>query len=146
MIVKNSLALWHKRRRCPWRSLTNGVDMGDQKKSVAKPSVSPINLVLRCYAVNENDVWSAVCINFSLAAQGNSFADAKRKLNAQIGDYVKDAFTVDREHADYLLNRKAPLAQRLTWYALLVRSNLHALKSASARLFTQPLPVVPCNV
>lgn len=120
--------------------------MSEQKKSGGKPSVRPVNLVLRCYAINEKDVWSAVCVDFSLAAQGDSFTDAKQKLNAQIVHYVKDAFTVDREHADYLLKRRAPLAQRLTWYALLVRSNLHSLKSASARLFTQSLPVVPCNV
>ena len=109
------------------------------------PSVRPLNLVLRCYAVNQNKVWSAVCIEFSLAAQGDSFAEAKLKLRAQISDYVTDAFTVDREHADYLLSRRAPLSQVLTWHFLNFRSHLNALKDASARLFTQPLPVVPCK-
>ena len=120
--------------------------MSEQKRNGSKPSVRPLNLVVRCYAVNEREVWSAVCIDFSLAAQGDSFADAKRKLNSQIVDYVNDAFTVDREHAGYLLSRRAPLAQRLTWYGLKARSSLNALKSASARLFTQPVPVVPCKV
>jgi hypothetical protein len=119
--------------------------MSETKKSGETPSVRPLNLVLRCYALNEKDVWSAVCIDFSLAAQGDSFGEAQRKLNAQIRDYVQDAFTVDREHADYLLSRRAPATQMLTWYFLLLRSRLHALKSASARLFTQPLPIVPCN-
>lgn len=109
------------------------------------PSVRPLNLVLRCYAVNEKDVWSAVCIEFSLAAQGGSFSEAKRKLNAQISDYVLDAFTVDREHAGYLLRRRAPWSQVLTWHYLLLRSRLNALQDASARLFTQALPVVPCK-
>lgn len=109
------------------------------------PSVRPLNLVLRCYAVNHQDLWSAVCIDFSLAAQGDSFAEAKRKLNAQILEYVQDAFTVDREHADYLLRRRAPFSQMLTWHYLQIRSHLHSLRDASARLFTQPLPIVPCK-
>ena len=119
--------------------------MSELKKSVAKPIVRPLNLVLRCYAVNEKNVWSAVCIEFSLAAQGDSFAEAKKKLGAQIDSYVTDAFTVDREHAGYLLTRRAPFSQIMRWHILQFRHQLNALKDASARLFTQSLPVIPCK-
>lgn len=109
------------------------------------PRVRAANLVLRCYAVKREGVWSAICIDFSLAAQASSFDDAKRKLNAQIVDYVRDAMTVDREHAAYLLQRRAPFSQLLAYRILRLRSRVHALKTASTKLFTQALPVVPCN-
>ena len=109
------------------------------------PRVRPANLVLRCYAIKREGVWSAMCIDFSLAAQASSFDDAKRKLNAQIVDYVRDAVTIDHEHASYLLQRRAPFSQLWTYRLLRLRSHVMAVKNASTKLFTQALPVVPCK-
>jgi hypothetical protein len=77
---------------------------------------------LRCYAEREAPcVWVALCLDFDLAAQGETFADARARLDAMINDYVEDALTgEDRAHARSLLNRRAPWRYwlRYYWFAL----------------------------
>ncbi len=108
--------------------------------------MKPIQLVLRCYAAKDEGVWVASCIDLSLAAQGDSFEEVKGKLEAMIGEYVYDA-TVgeDREYADQLLNRKAhyPEIIKYHWYSLLLK--LGTLKQDIRRLFTEAMPLAPCN-
>lgn len=82
---------------------------------------------VRCYAKPEGDQWVALCIDLTLAAQADSFEQAKFKLEQQINHYVHDALTVDREHADELLNRKAPLANRFEYHMI---SLVQALRPA----------------
>jgi len=53
-----------------------------------------------------------------LRTQGDTFDEVKGKLEAQVKDYVHEALTVDRAHADDLLRRKAPLGQRLAYYLI----------------------------
>jgi hypothetical protein len=102
-------------------------------------------LLVRCYAIKRGGVWEAFCIDLSLAAQADSFAEARRKLDEQIVEYITEAMTTDREHAGYLLSRKAPMSQFAMWYWLHVLRTFHALKQAGARLFTEPVPLVPAN-
>lgn len=71
---------------------------------------------LRCYAIKREDQWVAVCLDLCLAAQADTFKEAREKLHEQVVDYVEEACTVDREHAAYLLNRRAPISQWLTYY------------------------------
>jgi len=72
----------------------------------------------RCYAEQEqDDLWVAVCIDLCLAAQGQSYLEARAKLEDQIADYVFDALKgQDQAHASRLLNRKAPLRQRFKYH------------------------------
>lgn len=79
---------------------------------------------VRCYAKRSKGQWIAVCIDLCLAAQADSFGEAKAKLEAQINDYVHEAVTVDREHARVLLTRKAPLANRIEYYLI---AAIHAI-------------------
>lgn len=74
---------------------------------------------VRCYAKRIDGQWVAVCIDLCLAAQADTYQEAKAKLEAQIQEYVYEALTIDREHAQDLLNRKAPLANRIEY--LLIR-------------------------
>jgi hypothetical protein len=53
-----------------------------------------------------------------LAAQADTFADARTKLENQVADYVYEALTIDRAYAWQLLNRKAPLRNRIEYYAI----------------------------
>lgn len=69
--------------------------------------------VLRCYAEKKDGFWIAACPQFTLAAQGETFEEAKEKLEGQIKSYVVEALTVDKEHAAELLGRRAPLSMRL---------------------------------
>lgn len=104
--------------------------------------MKPADILVRCYAERQEDgVWSAICIDFSLAAQGESFEEAKRRLDVQISDYVHEALTIDRDHAEYLLSRKAPWQQLAKWHWLSLKH--HCRRLASVRLFR--LPVVPAG-
>lgn len=110
----------------------------------------PKKLLLRCYAERDGDMWVAVCLDFSLGAQGESFEEARTKLDLQIRDYVIDAMAgEDREHADALLPRRAPLSFWLKyWYARALTRfvrGLHARASVRARSFKEPLPLVPAT-
>ena len=77
---------------------------------------------LRCYAERQAPgLWVALCLDFDLAAQGESFQDVRTRLDAMIDDYVEDALTgEDRAHAPSLLNRRAPWRYwlRYYWFAL----------------------------
>ncbi len=72
---------------------------------------------LACYAEKKGGYWQAFCLNFDLAAQGDSLADVRQRIEAQIDDYVREALVEDREHAEYLLSRRAPLRMWLKYYA-----------------------------
>jgi hypothetical protein len=73
-------------------------------------SVSPIKLVVRCVAQSvDESQWQAFSLEFGLAAQADSFVEARSKLDGMIQDYLYDALVgEDREHAAELLSRKAP--------------------------------------
>ncbi|MGB4248535.1 MAG: hypothetical protein WBJ75_12525 [Pseudohongiellaceae bacterium] len=76
-------------------------------------------LLVRCYAERDGDMWFAVCIDFNLATQAVTLEAAKRDLNAQISEYLHDAlFGEDREFAAQLLNRKAPWQYRAKYYLI----------------------------
>jgi hypothetical protein len=103
--------------------------------------MSPQNLIVRCMARRDGDLFVAMCLDFSLAAQGNTLEEARRKLQAQIADYVGQAFTVDREHAEELLTRKAPLRHRLLyWFGVLEARIKPALKRF---FYREALPLQP---
>jgi predicted RNase H-like HicB family nuclease len=88
---------------------------------------------LRCYAeCQAPSVWVATCLDFDLAAQGETFEDARCRLDAMINEYVEDALTgEDRDHAQSLLNRRAPLRYwlRYYWFALVRSIRPHPSRS-----------------
>lgn len=75
---------------------------------------------LRCYAKKDGDVFVAVCIDLCLAAQGETIQEAVQKLDSQIEFYVTDVMENEKEYAEQLLSRKAPLMQRLTYHMIKV--------------------------
>ncbi|TAM59322.1 MAG: DUF1902 domain-containing protein [Rhodanobacter sp.] len=107
-------------------------------------------LLLRCYAEHDGNLWVAFCLDFSLGCQGDSFEEVRTKLDAQIRDYVSDALCgEDRQHADYLLTRRAPLSYWLRYWVIRLQSavatRLHANRSQSSRPFKEPLPLIPAS-
>lgn len=102
------------------------------------------SLILRCYAVREGGVWSAMCIDLCLAAQADTYEEARRKLHAQIGEYVYDALCGDdRAYADQLLTRKSPLSVRLYYYVASLASSVLKWRATMLRMFTETLPMQP---
>ena len=109
-----------------------------------RAALRPADLVVRCWTGKRDQLWLACCIDFNLAAQADSRAEAKRKLNSQILEYIEEAVTVDSDHADSLLHRSAPWYEVVQWefrYALQqFRKHRNA---ARGEPYKSPLPMVP---
>ncbi|MCP5191010.1 MAG: DUF1902 domain-containing protein [Pseudomonadales bacterium] len=99
------------------------------------------DLVIRCYVKRAHDQWVAVCVDLCLAAQADTQHEAKEKLMAQIYSYVEEALTVDKEFADELLNRKAPLHQRMEYWFILAAHKVNLLRTGIGQVFKTILPV-----
>lgn len=108
--------------------------------------MKPNNLILRCLAERDGDVWVASCLDFCLAAQGDTFEEAKVKLEAMIEEYVYDA-TVgeDKEHGPELLSRRAPFSTIAKFHAYRMLNYIGMLKDGMHRLFNESLPLGPCH-
>ncbi len=63
---------------------------------------------LHCIATKEGDQYTAMCLDFCLAAQSESLEEANEKLKDQIKSYIKDAMDCDKKNQQYLLGRRAP--------------------------------------
>lgn len=98
-------------------------------------------LVLRCYIKQTDSQWVAVCVDLCLAAQADTQAEARSRLEQQILSYVEEALTVDREYASDLLNRKAPLYQRMEYFMILAAHKIHLIKTGLGQAFKTILPV-----
>jgi len=98
---------------------------------------------VRCYARREANQWIAVCIDLGLAVQGDTCADVKARLEAQVNDYVREALTVDRAQAADLLRRKAPLRQRAEYYLICLWQAVFWRREPRARQAFEELVAVP---
>ncbi len=99
-------------------------------------------LILKAYAKYEKGQWIAFCLDFDLVAQADSFEEAKTKLDNMVKEYVFDALVgEDREYAEQLLSRKAPLLEWIKYYFYMF---VHA-KDGLYHLFKEPLPLTPYN-
>lgn len=74
---------------------------------------------LRCYSEGRGDRWEAVCLDFDIAVQGNSFLEVYAALDIAIAEYVRYVMTLPENEREQFLSRKAPLSLRLKflWYA-----------------------------
>jgi hypothetical protein len=107
--------------------------------------MKPIDLKLRCYAEHEeNTTWFAICIDLNLAAQADTFEEARAKLHTMVRDYVMEALTVDAQYIEDLIPRKAPWPFLLRHYRLSLLERFHkATRETATRLFTEHLPLIP---
>ena len=98
------------------------------------------DLKLRCFAVQEQDAWVAVCLELCLAAHGDSFEDAHKNLYSMIVDYMRDALN-DHEHVNDLIPRKAPLSSYCHYYFIKFVSSLVKLRNWHQKCFTEIMPL-----
>lgn len=105
--------------------------------------MNPSNLIVRCSAERKNGQWQILCLDFCLAAQADSFDEARLKLEAMIAEYVSDALIgEDRAFAPALLRRRAPLQD---WAKYYVFSTLARTVSLKRRFFEEVIPLRPCG-
>jgi len=103
-------------------------------------TLKPRDLILRCYAEHKNGQWQAFCLDLCLAAQADTFNEARRKLSDMIPDYLEEALEgEDKTYAGQLLSRKAPLFSWIRYFRL----RLVGVHKDFARLFTLPVPLAP---
>lgn len=103
--------------------------------------MNPKQLIVKCYAEQEDDCWVALCLNFNLAAQGDTFEEAKTKLEAMIAEYVYDALAgEDKPYAAQLLSRSAPFSSWLRYY--FIKFKIAAFHTAE-RIFDETMPLKP---
>lgn len=98
-------------------------------------------MILRCYAEQQTqDLWIAVCIDLNLAVQGESYRSVRKKLNAQIDDYLYDAMVGDdHQYVDQLIPRYAPLKFFLKYYLSYLRVYIrHTIRDFPRVIHLQP--------
>ena len=66
-----------------------------------------------CYAWGNADGWEAICVDFDLAAQGDSFEEVRSELSDAIDTFVTYAAELPELERGRLLNRKALVGLRL---------------------------------
>ena len=104
--------------------------------------MKPRQLLLRCMAQQRDNQWQAFCLDFDLAAQADTLDEAKRKLELQVEEYVYDALAgEDRQYADQLLTRRAPLSLWAQYYGFGLLKKFVEVRSN--RRFKEPIPLVP---
>jgi hypothetical protein len=102
------------------------------------------DIVLRCYAERERDgSWFAICLDLNVAVQAASAKEAKAKLHTQIEQYVREAFTVDKQYIDDLLPRRAPASFFIRYYVIRLICALRGMPRGQSpkRIFNEHLPV-----
>jgi hypothetical protein len=106
-------------------------------------TVSPLRLVVRCYAERLPDgQWQAFSLEFGLAAQAESFPAAKSKLDAMIQGYLHDALVgEDRQYARQLLARRSPWWVYARYYFSRLLSLVTRLRGR--KFFDEPMVLEP---
>ena len=101
-----------------------------------------MRLVVRCLATERDGQWQAFSLEFGLAAQADSFPEAKRKLDRMIRSYLYDALSgEDRQHAWELMRRRAHPRIYLLYYFV---AAAHALRRCmEVKLFAEPMSLQP---
>lgn len=96
--------------------------------------------VLHCYAEGRGQDWEAICLDYDIAVQGESFEDVATLLSEAIAlylDSLKDLPPADRER---LLYRRAPLSLRLKFLIGIARQILVGnRRNAEHQPFTIPI-------
>ncbi|RBO13294.1 DUF1902 domain-containing protein [Pantoea sp. 3_1284] len=91
---------------------------------------------LRCMAYRQDGVFVAVCLDWSLAAQGDTLKEAKLKLEEQMHSLVEEAKAEPKYARQLLRGRKAPISLWLKyWY---IAAIMFCRKQDQATLFNEP--------
>jgi hypothetical protein len=68
-----------------------------------------------CVARPSGSGWEALCLDFDIGVQGQSFVDVQCKLEDMVTSYIEDALQEEEPHRSRLLHRRTPLGVRLLW-------------------------------
>jgi hypothetical protein len=106
--------------------------------SKLKKQFHPSDLVLRCLALERKGYWVAMCVDLDLSVQADTLPQARNLLKGQMTSYVNEAMSIDNDHANDLMLRKAPLRYRLLYrFVKLVHATRHK------QSFETAMPLMP---
>ena len=88
-----------------------------------------MNLTLRCFALAYGNQWHAICTDLDVAADGDSFDEARASLATCIELYLDGIDELPAPEQGRLLNRKSPWHVRAKMATL---SWLHRLRGHNA--------------
>src|SRR6266478_4745868 len=92
--------------------------------------------ILSCYAVGRPDGWEAICVDFDVAVQGESFADVTQKLGEALRSYGEYVNSLPPEERERFLKRRAPWYVRARMAANVIRTLLfHGGDSSKPKSF-----------
>lgn len=94
---------------------------------------------LRCMAYQQNGVFVAACLDLSLAAQADTMQEAMDKLESQLQDYIKEAYS-EPKYTSQMLKRRAPISMWLKYWV--IAFEMFFRKQGPAKLFSEPCKVV----
>ena len=83
---------------------------------------------LTCYAWGKPGDWEALCVDYDLAAQGDSFEEVRSELADAVETYLDYVSELPENEQRAFLSRKAPLNLRLR---LALASNISWMLSAA---------------
>ncbi len=78
--------------------------------------------MLRCYAEGRDSEWEAICLDFDIAVQGESFEEVFHSLDDAVSLYLESVAALPASERTHLLERPAPLSVRLRFLAHVLRS------------------------
>ena len=81
-----------------------------------------MNKAVWCYAEGQPGNWEAICLDFDLSVQGESFDQVYRDLHESILMYLDYIDELPKEEQAQFLNRQVPLTLRLKFISLLLLS------------------------
>jgi len=101
------------------------------------------NMLLRCYAEGTARGWEAVCLDFDIAVQGDSFESVYQQLNEAVETYVEYVDELPEPDRSRLLCRKAPLVDRLRflWHTARTTIGRSSSDAKQRHEFTRPLQI-----
>jgi hypothetical protein len=103
---------------------------------------SPFQYVIRCVVEKKGNQWQAFSLELGLAAQADTGADARQKLESMIHSYIDEAvYGEDRAYAYDLLSRKGTWRVYLLYYLASAVSFVRGVNGYAT--FSESLPLMP---
>ena len=79
-----------------------------------------MNKAIWCYAEGCPGNWEAICLDFDLSVQGESFDEVYRELHEAISMHLEYIETLPKEEQIRFLRRKAPFGLRIKVIMMLI--------------------------
>ncbi len=81
--------------------------------------------LIRCFAQRRGKRWEAICLDFDLSVQGDSFEAVYRSLDAAVEEYLKYVAALeDPAEREAFLSRRAPWPVRLKFTLAMALASL----------------------